>query len=211
MLDPEDPSTLDDWTPPGALDQRIQDFGRFPNFRVLLPGDLMLSSPIQPARFSKHVLRWQERQYAPKHSRWTHAAIYIGDEWICEAVNPVVRAVRIDPYVGGHLLRFRRDPLLTPDDRFRLVRAGLMRCGERYSIGDVSIQFSPKLPSWEFRISPVGPHSLICATLYRDAHDAACPRRLQVPVGERSFTICPAFLSLTTHLRDVEVRWLKIV
>jgi hypothetical protein len=61
------------------------------------PGDLILVSALTPNRVQLAIERVQCRGgYHPHHARWQHAAVYIGDYYICESTH--VGGLNPQPY-----------------------------------------------------------------------------------------------------------------
>jgi hypothetical protein len=214
FLDPRNPTTTGRWSPPATIPPSLREFGRFPDVSKWLPGDLLLFSAINPGRISQSLIKGQERGgHAPEDARWHHAAVYLGDGInICEAVpRKGVRYTPIYQYIGGYLLRIRRDPTLTPDQRWQIAMQSLTRLGSSYGFRRI---LSLTRQSWQGYWQPdnrlpllVVVRTLICSQLFSDSYSMVTGRLLvQQPHG----IVKPADLSFALQLTDVETTWLRI-
>jgi hypothetical protein len=212
VLDPKDTTTAGQWTPPGPIPPPLRQFGRFPDVSKWLPGDLVLFSTVHPGWISRSIIRGQERGgYALEDARWHHAAVYLGDGIsICEATRTRVKNRLIYPYLGGYLLRIRRDIALTPDERWQIAMQSLTRLGSPYSFWNI---FWLTLQSfrgfWQPSNSPppFGGRAVICSQLFSDSYSMVTGRLL---VKTPSGIVKPADLSFAPQLTDVATTWLRI-
>jgi hypothetical protein len=211
VLDPRQPTAQGSWTPPGALPPALRKFGHFPDLSSLWPGDLLLVSSLKPTAGSKLIVATQQiGGYAEEDARWHHAAVYVGAKiGICEANLDGVAATAIYPYVGGHLLRARRDPHISRDQGWEVAAHSLLRLHAKYSKGMIL-----KLAKKAFRgywqhvaDSEEARGSVICSKLYSDAYSAVTGKTLWNAVNQE---VTPAFLSQTPLLSDIPLKWLKI-
>ena len=118
-----------------ALPRGTRTFGKLVDTSNLRPGDLLLSREQEPDRISQLIAEVQaEGGYATQDGRWTHAAMYVGDDQsVIEATfdglasGGDVRLTSLDEYCDGkNILRFRRSKYL--NRRHRL--APLCACDE---------------------------------------------------------------------------------
>lgn len=147
-------------------------------------------------------MRAQEKKYAIEHARWTHVAVYIGDEHICEAL-PCKGVVyhRIDHYVGARIMRVRRPLHLSDAQRYRLCIETLVQLKKQYSIWKALFGL---LGSFTLRsIESTAP--VVCSQLYAIAYVRATNLIL---LGEALVT--PAHLSAAAELEDIPVHWAVI-
>ncbi len=193
-----------------SLPAHVHALGRLPDVSVLLPGDLVLFRTKTATLVGKAIRTAQRRGgYSDAHARWTHAAMYIGDHAICEAVP--FRGVRHTPfysYLGSHVLRFRRPLGLTIDQRYRLAIDALTRIKKTYSLWRI-MRLAQHSVAGFWRPQPTfvaSPH-LVCSQLYADAY-LAVTRTLVAPTNTPMFT--PAHLSISQRLEDVRVGWVRI-
>lgn len=212
ILDPADQHTTGQWSPSGPIPPPLRQFGRFPNVRDWFPGDLLLFSAVHPNWISKSIIRGQENGgYAAEDARWHHVAVYLGDGIsICEATSTGVHHAPIYPYLGEYLLRVRRDPTLTPDQRWQIAIKSLTRLGSRYSFRHIlSLAYHSWHGFWRQNNSlpPLGAKAVICSQLFSEAYTLVTSR---LPLSSPSGPMKPADLSLTESLTDIETSWLKI-
>ena len=110
LLDPENvgqPAAVK--SAPTQLPPDVRKFGYLPDFDLWQAGDLLLFSVIRPSFMQRQIIATQERErYAEEHARWHHAAVYIGDRYLCEAVPRGVRYHPVAEFVGDRLIRARR-------------------------------------------------------------------------------------------------------
>jgi len=201
------------WIPPGPIPISIRTFGFFPNIDDWLPGDLMLVASAKPDWVHRQISKAQIRRgYHADDARWQHAAVYLGDGYLCEAGTSGVRYVPVFDYVGEHLIRVRRDFTLSAAERWRLAIQAVVRLGEPYNFREIlSIYRSSFSASWTDAIRAQfhrKRRSVICSQLYSDAFSAVTGRLL--PVNSPA-SVTPAALSLTSGLQDVPLHWKQIV
>lgn len=212
FLDPGDNQTNGSWRPSGPIPAEVRRFGRFPNIDDWLPGDLLLVAAVKPDWIQQEIVKAQERRgYDSVDARWTHAAVYMGDGYLCEAGTSRVRYAPVATYVGDHLIRVRRDSALTETERWRLAIQAVVRLGEPYDFRKIfSIYKTSFSTSWtstmraQFRQKG---RSVICSQLYFDAFSAVTGKLL--PLNDLT-AVTPAALSLTPGLQDVSLHWQQI-
>src|SRR6266403_4073483 len=75
-----------DWIPRTAIPQALRQFGYVPDWSAWHPGDLLLTQSPNPDKVSQQIQSTQALGYGDRLARWTHAAVYLGDElMLCEA------------------------------------------------------------------------------------------------------------------------------
>lgn len=209
LLDPTDlagarpPQT----SQPHTLPPAVRQFGYVPDFDEWRAGDLVLFSTTSPNLFQRHIVKTQIKlNYTEEDARWHHAAVYIGDTYLCEA-RP--GGVRYHPVVetldGATSLRLRRDPNLAQDQRFLLAIKALLRLSRPYSYASVFRAFlRPFNPRRFVRFLLPRGRTLICSQLFHDAYIEATG---SVLVERADIDPTPAALSATTRLDDVSLHW----
>ena len=88
VLDPDDVGSArpPDSSQPHSLPYTVRHFGYVPDFHEWLPGDLLLFSTSRPNALQRRIVATQVGlNYAAQDARWHHAAVYIGDRYLCEA------------------------------------------------------------------------------------------------------------------------------
>lgn len=198
---------------PAALPPKIRSLGHLPAVEALLPGDLILISPLVPTKAQKMIQAAQAKGgYGPDDAHWTHAAVYLGTDFaICEAtvLQGVHHASLLDS-LATHRVRVRRDLSLDADTRWRIALAAALQIGTRYgwvSALKISLRAQAGLHTPR-KTKTQSPSALICSELYADAFLAATGRTLQWRHPGRE--VSPALLSFVDELDDVEIKWQRI-
>ena len=211
FLNPNHKTTVGEWKTDGPLPKRIREtFGLFPNIDEWKPGDLLLfHDPRKLSLVSHLIVRAQQREYNLEHARWHHAAVYVGEGFICEA-NMIggVRRRPLHAYVGEHWIRVRRDSNLNELDGYKLAIRAMTRLGQRYDFGAILRLIGQFIGGfWKPATLALNSKGAICSRLYELAYWAAAGRILYNTDGR---PIIPADLSLTDQLVDVAVNWRRI-
>lgn len=195
---------------PTQLPPDVRKFGYLPDFDLWRPGDLLLFSAIRPGFMRRQIIAMQEREgYAEEHARWHHAAVYIGDRCLCEAVPGGVRYRPVAEFVGDRLIRARRGQYDAEEDPreqgLRVAIRAMMRLMRPYSLGRV---MSAWVHSWNRTLHPIQYNArgraIICSQLFHDAYQEATGRSLVESVDT---IVLPAQLSACEGLDDVESAW----
>jgi hypothetical protein len=195
--------------------QRIIDTSK------LLPGDLVLTRSVDPDRISQNIIAAQLAGGLPdRHTKWTHAAVFLGDgEHICEAnfkesgfrwgVN--VRSI-FDYCDGNTALRVRRPANMHIEQRIRIAIGAMTNIGKGYNFMEI-LDFYRIANSgrgfWRWGLRRrISPRSLVCSTLYQDAFNFS----FQGSTMRMGMICTPAHLSCSTDFEkdDVEIGWLTI-
>ena len=221
ILDPDDvgtPSTAT-WEPPNVPRRVRESFGYVPDETQLQPGDLLLVCPKNQTAVSNGIRNIQlDAGLHRKDACWSHVGIYLGaqEAAICEATREQGVCVgELYDYLPGdgvpaNWLRFRREPNMSPEDRWRLCVHALKRIGEPYdwlSAYKLFVQSRDrKYGFWRSHRSHAG-IAVICSQLYRDAFQHVTGK---LPVAKNVNIVLPAELSATTLLEDVAVNWVKL-
>ena len=195
---------------PYTLPSAVRQFGFVPDFDDWLPGDLVLFSDLRRKRIHRQIVKTQKQPgHAPDDARWHHAAVYIGDRYLCEArpggvrYHPVVESVN-----RNTLLRVRRNNELTNSERFRVAIRALMRLSQPYSYGSIlRALFGPVNPR-RFVLSLRPQESaVICSQLFHEAYMEATGSILVERVDK---AVVPAELSATDDLEDLNTQWVRL-
>lgn len=210
VLDPETKTVQGKWKPDGPLPRRVRKFGRYPNIGDWLPGDLLLfHKSKKPSLVSKLIINTQKSGYDFEHARWHHAAVYVGEGFLCEAkIFPGVQYRPIHDYVGKHCIRVRRDFTLAESEGFKLAIRSLTRLREVYGVlTALGLGLKALKGFWHPTTLALDSQGVICSLLYGLAYIAATGRVISDTGGR---PIIPADLSLTGNLKDVPVYWVEI-
>ena len=194
---------------PSSLPSRVREFGFVPSFDDWRPGDLVLVAKIRRNGIERRIVNVQSRLgHHCRDAQWHHAAVYIGDRYLCEArpggvrYRPVVESVD-----GNTLLRVRRSRDLTDSERFRVAIRALMRLHREYSIADVVGTLVRSLTPVRPLVLRTPRRALICSQLFHDAHAEVTGSIL---VDRLDKPVVPAELSATSKLEDVQTNWVRL-
>ena len=209
VVDPRDLGFLSQSTPFSPVPPGARAFGYVPDLRACLPGDLVLLRKIEPDIFGKSIAKAQG-EFSPDDARWTHAAVYLYDDLIVEAVpfgGVKTRSLYTD--VPNRVLRVRRRRDLISDDRYKIALRALSMLGHRYSyLAALMIGWRSGLSHWDrLGIANVGP-VIICSKVFHDAFVEITRSLLQGCSIDRPVT--PAHLSATADLDDVAIGWVRL-
>ncbi len=187
----------------------VRRFGYIPNFRACLPGDLILFRNIVPS-FSCRCISSAQRAFADEDAQWTHAAVFLYDDLIVEAVlSPGVRTRSLCTDIPKRILRIRRCKDISEGDRYKIALRAQSMLGSRYSMFSAfSIGWKTHLGKWDpIGVPNFGP-VIICSKVFHDACVEVTRALLQGCSIDRPIT--PAHLSATTSLEDIDVKWIQI-
>jgi len=117
----------------------------------------------------------KDHGFGPEHSRWHHAAVYIGERFICEARVSGTRYHPVDDLVVDHKIRVRRDTGLTGDERYKIAIRAMMRLNRRYDYRPIIgswIQTLPGRQIWgkSIRRSYSRQRAIQCTHLFHNAY-----------------------------------------
>jgi hypothetical protein len=203
------------WRPEDTLEGRVRDFGYYPHMAELLPGDVILFCDVHPSA-PRFIHNGQKTHYRAQDSCWSHVAVYLGDgRTLCESNFALigksgVSTVRLDKYVGHHLIRVRRAPKITDEQRWKIALYSLTSLGEDYNLMAV-VKFFFK--AYTGGIEKIHRRNLyprkarFCSQLFADAYGRSTGKLIS---NLTSDIITPAGLSMTMDLEDVPIRWAKI-
>lgn len=193
----------------GIIPPKVRKFGYVPNFRECLPGDLILFRSVSYDFFGRSISRAQ-RSFPDEDAQWTHAAVFLYDDRIVEAV-PVggVRTRSLCEDIPNRILRVRRRQGLSESDRYKIALRALSMLGSAYSLNAaLSIGWRTRLGIWDrIGVPNFGP-VIICSKVFHDSYIDITRSLLQGCSIDSPIT--PAHLSATTDLQDIAIGWIQL-
>jgi uncharacterized protein YycO len=183
-----------------------------PSLDQLRPGDVLLVSALAKPLISRAIERVQERAgFDAWHAQWHHAAVYVGNQLICEAELGGVQIASVFKYTAGtHRLRFRRDIHLSELDSCKLALEAALKLGYGYNWRSIMQLVSQAHLGWSGssgRPKPLSERATICSQLYADAYGIVSASTLD---SRAEMGVSPAHLSMNRVLRDIPMTWLSL-
>jgi hypothetical protein len=195
-----------------ALPGHVRRFGYVPDLSACMPGDLVLFRSVRPNVIARTIEAAQlAGGISAEHSRWTHATIFLSDDFVVEA-SPISGVAQRTLYadVPDKILRIRRQPALSEVERYRVALRALRMLGARYGYGAaISTGWHLLNGLWSSpSITSLGP-AVICSKVFSDAYSDVTRKLLSgCPID---FPVTPAHLSATPDLQDIQIGWLKLI
>jgi hypothetical protein len=120
-IDPANPGPLIAATPIAPVPRSVRHLSPIvPNLRQCRPGDLILFRYATPNLLSRLISNAQLDLHNQIDARWTHAAVYLYDDQVVEAVPfPGVRTRSLYNDVPNRILRVRRRQGLSVEQRLK--------------------------------------------------------------------------------------------
>lgn len=190
---------------PGILPKRTRNFGYFPSLDALKAGDLLLFEPLTARKNSRAVQIAQSEYFADDHRRWTHAAVYILDGLIIEALpSKGVVESHLSEYVPGYLIRARRCSVVNDAAGYRIALHAMKQRGRTYDLFGLLAIASSFLNISRLN-QPVDRRYTICSQVFYDSFLEAT--RISLDECPPSGPVLPSHLSNTPSLSDVDLVW----
>ena len=207
---------------PRALPPKTRRFGKLVDTSALRPGDLFLTREVKSTDTLSELIKEVQLKggYHENDARWTHAAMYLGDNASLVEANVDsklsggnVRVTSLDDYCDGKsILRFRRPKLIQNErEGWKMCIRALSRLNKPYDmLQAVSLWFRTIIKGKGFFDNDSDQHvvssAVICSTLYADSYNEVTRRSL----GELNGTCVPAWLSVSDQFEELQVGWLCI-
>lgn len=173
----------------------------------------MLVSQVRPPFISRAIQAVQSKAgFDRKDSEWHHAAVWVGNDLLCEAQGGGVRTRSIYDYCAGtHRLRFRRSPLLSDLESALLALEAALKIRYGYNRRAIVQLLLQANTGWG-RVTgdkprPLSPRATICSQLYADAYGLITRRTLD---NQAVLGVTPAHLSANKSLEDIDMQWYAI-
>ncbi len=194
------------------LERKTREYGFVPDLGCCKPGDLILSCSVSPDCIEKQIVATQHiAGFAKDDRRWTHAAVYLYEDFVVEAVPWVgVRSRSLYWDVPGSFFRVRRRPGLTDEQRFQIALCAQRKLGLRYNLkAALSLGLRAGLGGpWDRYSTQRRKRAAICSQVFYDAlADISRHFLVGCPIDD---PVMPAHLSGTTDLDDIFVEWLEL-
>jgi hypothetical protein len=194
------------------LPPKVRGFAFVPDFEKCKAGDLILSSSIRPDLVEYQIVQTQLKAgFTSDDSRWTHAAVYLYEDFILEADPKMgVRSRSLYSDIRDSRFRVRRRSGLTDEERYRIALCAQRMLGMRYDLGAaLSLGVKARVSEmWNRYWAPPMKTVAICSQVFYDAHTEITRHLL---TGCPNNFVMPAHLSATVDLDDVYVPWLRLI
>jgi hypothetical protein len=198
--------------PSEQLPLAVRSFGYMPSLDALRPGDVLLVSAIHKPFVSRAIERVQLKAgFDAWHAQWHHAAVYVGNNLVCEAQLGGVRTASIFKYTAGtHLLRFRRDPGVDELDSCKIALEASLKLKYGYnwaSVLQLLLQANTGWSGGSGKPRQLSDRATICSQLYADAYGVVTASTLD---SRAEAGISPAHLSVNKTLVDIAMTWMSM-
>ena len=187
----------------------LRSFGAVPNYSLCRPGDLILSASIVPDYVERLISRAQRNAgFASDHSRWTHAAVFLYDNLVAEAVPKY--GVRLHSLYEDTLqsIMIVRRPRVTDEQRAHIALRAVATLGTPYGrLAALQLGRQMNYGLWNPAALVSYGRKLICSKVYFDAHIEITSLPLSgCPING---LVSPAHLSTTNDLDDIHIPWVR--
>jgi hypothetical protein len=192
-------------------------FGFVPDLGHCKPGDLILSCSAGqdkvPKKIESLIFSTQlEAGFHEDHSRWTHAMVYLYEDFVVEADDEMgVHSRSLYSDVPSCLFKVRRRPNLKDEERYKIALCAQRMLGMRYDrAAALNLGLRARLLAmWNrYWVPRTDPPAIICSQVFYDAHAAITQHLLADCL---TYPIMPAHLSATPDLDGVSVPWLTVI
>ena len=210
-----DPSSVLDGvvSPNRRLPERIRQAGYIPHLPDFQVGDLILYWPRQPKWRHRLIRNTQLKAYNEADARYVHAAVYLDDFLVCEAVGGGVRTDTLLDALTDYRLLVRRPKYEDGEDEFKVAMRSLMRLSQSYNYAYLWAIFRHALSGLhKGRFPGINDRfgaglATICSMLYADSFAEATERTV---VSMSTGIILPADLAASSNFESISVRWRRL-
>lgn len=200
-------------SPNRRLPEGIRQAGYIPNLPDFRVGDLILYWPRKPKWRHRVIRNTQLKVYNDTEARYVHAAVYLDDFLVCEAVGGGVRIDTLLDALPDYRLLVRRPKYKDDEDEFKVAMRSLMRLSQPYSYGYLWTVFrhalrglhKDRFPGIKDRFG--AGLATICSMLYADSFAEATNR---AAVSMSAGIVLPADLAASDNFDTVSVRWRRL-
>lgn len=192
------------------ISQATHKFGYAPDMSAPRPGDVVLTRARAAIDIGGHILDFaQRRKASPDAAFWSHAALYLGDNLVVEAVPSAIRIGNLTDYVPSHFLDFRTLDSLTDQQRYEICIQACSKIGQPYSraqIVKIAKHILLDLNPAQLEIDVEDEY--ICSHLIFESYLFAINLGIATPGAAKR--VRPADLAETQLLSKPTVGWVKI-
>jgi hypothetical protein len=179
------------------------------------------------------LIEWMQRRagFQSDDARWTHAAIYAGNDLLIEAnwskksnhsndprdktIGQGVRTVRVFDYAPAAFFRLRRCNSISAEESKKIVQFARGHVGKDYDFAGAIKWLRLPLMTTLFRLTPKPRRQqlsalrggYVCADLYAYAFAQVLNR---LPDEAADNVTVPANLSRTPELTDIKLEWRRV-
>jgi len=212
-IDPRSRGDVSETVSLTPVPQEARDYGFLPDLRHCRAGDLILSHSVSTSWLDKQITRAQTQAgCSAADSCWTHAAMFLYEDFILEAVprkGVITRTLYED--IPNSVLRVRRRPDLEVEERYKIALCAQKMLGTRYDLGAaLSLGWRSRFKRlWNRDWRPSFKSAVICSQVVYDAYAEITLKLLQgCPMrGD----VMPAHLSATSDLEDIPIPWVELL
>jgi hypothetical protein len=189
------------------IPKAVRTFGKALDPKILLAGDLLLVAHKKPSWRSSSIVKQQSQQFADDHARWHHAVVCGGGFEICEATMRGVLAHEYWDYMNDNYdLKLRRLKDATPEERSRVAYYAGTNVRMKYGFLNLFGLMKSLANGQPWGRSMLVSSGVICSQLYFEA----CLRVGFVLANAPAEHVCPAHLSISPQMTDIQLGWVPV-
>jgi hypothetical protein len=189
------------------IPRKVRDFGRAIDPKILEAGDLLLFHDKQNSWTSRKIVQQQSNLFPQEHACWSHVAVSGGGYEICEATLSGVKAHEYWEYMtDAYDIKIRRVSGADAKTRSLIAYYAATGVGTQYGYANLPKLFfsltTGKPWGSRFRFSS----GVVCSQLYFEA----CMRVGFLLNNIPSEHVCPAHLSQSSLMKDIDLEWVAV-